>query len=85
MREIYKQKDANKAADQSSCQHEHETGVGTPVVYITSLNRLYCQHCALWIFSSAHEAAQYGSLVAPEKHPVLWNRLFAKAMASGLA
>jgi hypothetical protein len=85
MRAIEKQRQANKAADQNACQHEHESGVGTPVVYVASLNRLYCQHCQLWIFSTPQEAAQNGSNVAFENHPKLWNRYFAKAYASGMA
>jgi hypothetical protein len=85
MRAIEKQRQANRAAEQNGCQHEHETGVGTPVVYVASLNRLYCQHCHLWIFPTPQEAAQNGSTVAPEKHPALWNRYFSKAYASGTA
>ena len=84
MRSIEKQRQANRAAEQNSCSHEHETGVGTPVVYVASLNRLYCQHCHAWIFSNPQEAAFYASNIAPEKHPMLWNRHFGRAMASGL-
>jgi hypothetical protein len=85
MREIENRRLANRAAEQNGCQHEHETGVGTPVVYVASLNRLYCQHCHLWMFQTVSEAAQNGSNVSPEKHPALWNRFFSRAYASGMA
>src|SRR5439155_11045102 len=50
LRAIHKQADRNKAADQNGCQHEHPNGVGTAVVYVAGLNRLYCQPCQLWSF-----------------------------------
>lgn len=85
MKDIFEQGERNKAADQNGCQHEYPTGVGTPVVYIASLNRLYCQHCALWIFQTVQEAAFNHSKVDPTLHPALWNRYFTKAMMAGLA
>jgi hypothetical protein len=84
MRAIYAQKDRNKAAEQNTCQHVHGDGVGTHVVYVPDLNRLYCQNCALWIFSTPAEAAQNGSRVAPEKHPELWNRHYGRATRGGM-
>jgi hypothetical protein len=84
MRQIEKNRQSNRAANQNACQHVHRNGVGTHVVYVADLNRLYCQKCEAWIFSTIHEAAQNGSLIAPEKHPDLWNRHLEAATTGGM-
>jgi hypothetical protein len=84
MRVIEKNRQTNKANEQNACQHVHGDGVGTHVVYVANLNRLYCQKCQAWIYSTIHEAAQNGSLIAPEKHPELWNRHWDRAVTGGM-
>lgn len=82
MRLEYENKRKNKAAEQNWCQHRHKSGVGSPVTYVANLNRLYCQHCALWIFPTIQEAAFNDSLVDPKKHPEMFDRLYQVALTA---
>lgn len=65
MMETLKIAERNRRQAQKDCSHKRRDG-STTSVYITDLNRLYCQKCAKWII--------------PTDEPDLFNELYQLAI-----